>query len=116
MVNSKVELYLNGKVLDTDAAYKKANAQTGEKDRKVKVAVRPESFEYPKKGGKIPVKVTSIEHIGRDITVNGDIAEQTSHVKIIIPSELSKEVAGKAELAFNAKRLYVFEETGERIK
>ncbi len=110
------KLYLNGKVLDTDAAYKKANAQTGEKDRKVKVAVRPESFEYPKKGGKIPVKVTSIEHIGRDITVNGDIAEQTSHVKIIIPSELSKEVAGKAELAFNAKRLYVFEETGERIK
>ena len=110
------KLYLNGKVLDEDAAYKKANAQTGEKDRKVKVAVRPESFEYPKKGGKIPVKVTSIEHIGRDITVNGDIAEQASHVKIIIPSELSKEVAGKAELAFNAKRLYVFEETGERIK
>ena len=109
------KLYLNGKELDSDAAYKKANAN-GEKDRKVKVAVRPESFEYPKKGGLIPVQVSSVEHIGRDITVNGDIEGQKSHVKIIIPSELSKEIAGKDKLAFNAKRLYVFEETGERIK
>ncbi len=109
------KLYLNGKELDSDATYKKANAN-GEKDRKVKVAVRPESFEYPKKGGLIPVQVSSVEHIGRDITVNGDIEGQKSHVKIIIPSELSKEIAGKDKLAFNAKRLYVFEETGERIK
>jgi multiple sugar transport system ATP-binding protein len=110
------KLYLNGKEIDADAAYKKANEQTGEKDRKVKIAVRPESFEYPKKGGTIPVDVTSIEHIGRDITVNGDIHDQHNHIKVIIPSELSKEVVGKEQLVFNAKRLYVFEETGERIK
>ena len=110
------KLLLNGKELDKDAAYKKANEATGEVDRKVKVAVRPESFEYPKKGGTIPVNVSSIEHIGRDITVNGDIDGQEAHIKIIIPSELSKEVVGKPQLLFNAKRLYVFEETGERIK
>ena len=75
-----------------------------------------ESFEYAKKGGKIPVDVTSIEHIGRDITVNGDVSGQENHIKIIIPSELSKEVVGHDKLEFNAKRLYVFEETGERIK
>ena len=110
------KLLLNGKELDSDAAYKKANAVSGEVDRKVKVAVRPESFEYAKKGGKIQVDVTSIEHIGRDITVNGDVHDQASHIKIIIPSELSKEVVGHDSLEFNAKRLYVFEETGERIK
>ena len=110
------KLLINGKEVEADAAYKKANEQTGEKDRKVKIAVRPESFEYAKKGGSIPVNVTSIEHIGRDITVNGDIDKQANHVKIIIPSELSKEVVGKDQLEFNAKRLYVFEETGERIK
>ena len=110
------KLLINGVVADEDAAYKKANEQTGEKDRKVKVAVRPESFEYPKKGGNIPVDVTSIEHIGRDITVNGDIHDQENHIKVIIPSELSKEVVGKDQLLFKAKRLYVFEETGERIK
>ena len=110
------KLLLNGKAIDEDAAYKKANEQTGEKDRKVKIAVRPESFEYPKKGGTIPVDVSSIEHIGRDITVNGYVNGQENHIKVIIPSELSKEVVGKEQLLFNAKRLYVFEETGERIK
>ena len=110
------KLLLNGKAIDEDTAYKKANEQTGEKDRKVKIAVRPESFEYPKKGGTIPVDVSSIEHIGRDITVNGYVSGQENHIKVIIPSELSKEVVGKEQLLFNAKRLYVFEETGERIK
>ena len=110
------KLLLNGKAIDEDAAYKKANEQTGEKDRKVKIAVRPESFEYPKKGGTIPVDVSSIEHIGRDITVNGYVNGQENHIKVIIPSELSREVVGKEQLLFNAKRLYVFEETGERIK
>ena len=103
------KLLLNGKEIDKDPSYKGA-------DRKVKVAVRPESFEYAEKG-EIPVAVSSIEHIGRDITVNGHIEEQKeNHVKIIIPSELSAKVVGKAKLAFHAKRLYVFEESGERIK
>ena len=104
------KLLLNGKEIDADPAYKKG------KDRKVKVAVRPESFEYVEKGANIPVKVTTIEQIGRDITVNGYIEGQENHVKAIIPSELRKGILGREKVSFRAKRLYVFEETGERIK
>ena len=103
------KLLLNGKEIDADPAYKGA-------DRPVKVAVRPESFEYVEKGANIPVEVTTVEQIGRDITVNGYIKGQKNHIKAIIPSELRKQILGKAEVSFRAKRLYVFEETGERIK
>ena len=103
------ELLLNGKAIDKDKAY------SGEA-RKVKIAVRPESFEYAAKGGNIPVKVTIVEQIGRDITVNGFVKDQENHIKAIIPSELRHQILGKDEVSFKAKRLYVFEETGERIK
>ena len=103
------KLLLNGKEIDKDAAYK------GE-DRPVKIAVRPESFEYVEKGGNIPITITTVEQIGRDITVNGDITGQHNHIKAIIPSELRNHILGKAEVSFKAKRLYVFEESGERIK
>lgn len=103
------KLLLNGKVIDEDKVF-------GKEDRKVKLAVRPESFEYVTKGGDVPVTVTSIEHIGRDITVNGHITDQENHVKVIIPSALRNEILGKAEISFKARRFYVFEETGERIK
>ena len=86
------------------------------KDRKVKIAVRPESFSFEQKGGNIPVVVEMIQHIGRDITIIGNIEGQTNSVKIIIPSELRGDVLGKEKLHFKAKRFYVFEETGERIK
>ena len=105
----KGELLLNGKSIDKDKAY------TGE-DRPVKIAVRPESFEYVEKGANIPIKVTTVEQIGRDITVNGYIKDQENHIKAIIPSELRNHILGKEEVSFKAKRLYVFEETGERIK
>ena len=105
----KGELLLNGKAIDKDKAYTGA-------DRTVKIAVRPESFEYVEKGANIPVKVTTVEQIGRDITVNGYIKDQQNHVKAIIPSELRNHILGKEEVSFRAKRLYVFEETGERIK
>lgn len=111
------KLLLNGKEIDKDPVYKKASVVDGKVDRPVKVAVRPESFEHVAKGGHVPVVVTSIEHIGRDITVNGYVEEQKeNHIKIIIPSELSKVVVGKEKLSFNPKRIYVFEESGERIK
>ncbi len=103
------KLLLNGKVIDEDKVF-------GALDRKVKLAVRPESFEYINKGGDVPVTVTSVEHIGRDITVNGNITGQENHVKVIIPSALRNEILGKPEISFKARRFYVFEETGERIK
>ena len=103
------KLLLNGKEIDKDPAYK------GE-DRPVKIAVRPESFEYVAKGGNIPVTVSIVEQIGRDITVNGVVKGQENKIKAIIPSELRHNILGKDEVSFKAKRLYVFEETGERIK
>ena len=103
------KLLLEGKEIDADPAYKGA-------DRKVKVAVRPESFEYVEKGGNIPVSITTVEQIGRDITVNGDITGQKNHIKAIIPSELRKHILGRDAVSFKAKSLYVFEETVERIK
>ena len=103
------KLLLNGKAIDEDKAY------TGE-DRPVKIAVRPESFEYVEKGANIPIDVTVVEQIGRDITVNGYIEGQQNHIKAIIPSELRGNILGKEKVSFKAKRLYVFEETGERIK
>jgi multiple sugar transport system ATP-binding protein len=103
------KLLLEGKEIDADPKYKGS-------DRSVKIAVRPEAFEYAAKGGILPVKVTTVEQIGRDITVNGFIKGQENHIKAIIPSELRFEILGKEEVSFKAKRLYVFEETGERIK
>ena len=103
------KLLLNGKEIDKDPAYK------GE-DRPVKIAVRPESFEYVEKGGNIPVTISIVEQIGRDITVNGVITGQKNRIKAIIPSELRKGILGKDAISIKAKRLYVFEETGERIK
>ena len=86
------------------------------KDRKVKIAVRPESFAFDQKNGNIPVVVEMIQHIGRDITIIGNVEGQANSLKIIIPSELRGDVLGKEKLNFKAKRAYIFEETGERIK
>ena len=89
------------------------------KDRKVKIAVRPEAFEHSEKGGNIPVDVEMVQQIGRDITIVGNISGQPENkVKIIIPSELRNEILGRDKLNFKAKRFYVFEneEHGERIK
>ena len=84
-------------------------------DRKVKIGVRPEAFSLDAKG-KLGVDVRYVEHIGRDISVVGNVAGEGSPLKIIIPSELREEVVNKTTLKFNTKWFFVFEETGERIK
>ena len=69
------------------------------------------------KKGIIPVNVEMVQHIGRDISVVGNIDKQKENeVKIIITSDLREEIAGKDKINFTAKRFYVFEEEGERIK
>lgn len=132
-------LYLNGVKYDDDECFKAAHVFTrdeevetvnekgetvlttvsnevSETDRRVKIAVRPESFIYDPKG-KIKVVVKQVEHIGRDINVVGHVEGQPeNHMKIIIPSELRDKILGKELLSFSARRHYVFEESGERIK
>ena len=89
-------------------------------DRPVKIAVRPEAFGLAApaaKRGVVPVAVEMIQHIGRDISIVGEVKEQPGNgVKVIIPSELREKVGGKEEIRLLAKRFYVFEEEGERIK
>ena len=82
--------------------------------RKCKIGIRAESFDLDE-NGPIEVKVENIEHIGRDISVVGEINGTKEPIKIIVSSELAKKCAGKEILRFKAKRIYVFEETGERI-
>ena len=83
-------------------------------NRPVKIAVRPEMFIIDPKG-RIPVKVAYVEHIGRDMSIVGNIDKQSSKLRIIISSEMRSSVQ-EGLMMLSAKRLYVFEETGERIK
>ena len=85
------------------------------KDRIVKIGVRPESFNYDKKG-KLPIDVQFVQHVGRDVSVIGRVKGQETGMKIIIPSESWHDVVGQEVLNFQPKRFYVFEESGERIK
>jgi len=88
------------------------------KDRPVKIGVRPESFKLAiDDKAVIPADIEMVQHIGRDISIIGTVRDQAdSHLRIIIPSELREQVLGKKTLNFQAKRFYVFEEGGERIK
>lgn len=86
-------------------------------DRHVKVGIRPEAFRLNQENGRISVKKHYIEHIGRDISIVGEIdGQNASHVKVIIPSELRVKIVDKEVSNFEPARFYVFEESGERIK
>ena len=84
-------------------------------ERTCQIGIRPESFRLVE-NGPIKVKVENIEHIGRDISVIGEVVGlEEGSVKIIISNELLKDCEGKEFLYFEPKRIYVFEDTGERI-
>ena len=89
-------------------------------DRKVTIAIRPEHFKlYDKKDklGNLDVAVEMIQHIGRDISVIGNVdGVEEAKLKIIIPSEYRQSVPATGLCKFGTKRFYVFEEGGERIK
>lgn len=88
-------------------------------NRPVRIGIRPESFSLVKveSEGIIPLDIRYIEHIGRDISIIGNVHDQeNSKVRVIIPSELRKDILGKDRIDMFAKRFYVFEESGERIK
>ncbi|MCR5079479.1 MAG: ATP-binding cassette domain-containing protein [Bacilli bacterium] len=90
-----------------------------ETDRKVVIGVRPESFKLVDgrtKMAVVPVDVEMLQHIGRDISVVGNVQDRPDDkLKIIIPSEYRDEVKA-GPMRFAAKRFYVFESEGERIK
>jgi len=88
----------------------------GGEDRNVIVGIRPESFSveqnrYP----FLKIKVSFIEHIGRDISVIGSAVDLDKDVRIIIPLEFKPSIKENAFIPFSPKRIYLFEESGERI-
>lgn len=85
-------------------------------NRQVKVGIRPESFVLDQ-DGFITIAISFVEHIGRDISIVGSIENQIgSKIRIIIPSEHSKEIVDQTVLKFGYKKMYVFELDGKRIK
>ena len=89
------------------------------KDRKVVIGIRPENFRVPAKGDKnlIDINIEMKQHIGRDVSVIGNVKGQDeSRLKIIIPTEHRDAIPSEGEFTLAAKRFYVFEEGGERIK
>ncbi len=90
------------------------------KDRKVFIGIRPEHFvAAPKKDTKniVPVDIDMIQTIGRDISVVGNVSGNAdAKLRVIIPSEDRESIGCSATFNFGAKRFYVFEEDGERLK
>ncbi len=89
-------------------------------DRKVFVGIRPEHFTTNiKKSSKniLSVDIDMIQHIGRDISVVGNVSGNVDDkLRIIVPSEESEAIGSASVAKFATKRFYVFEEGGERLK
>lgn len=99
---------------DLFAAWNKIRAEKCY-NRPVNIGVRPESFVLDDKGN-LPVDVTNIEHIGRDMSIVGHITDQGNRLRIIISSENREAIGDKTHLMFKAKKYFVFEKDGTRIK
>ncbi len=86
------------------------------KNRKVFIGIRPEAFSIDEAASaKFAVNVEFIEHIGRDISLVGKAVGPNTKMRVIIPSELSEKVS-PGIMKLSAKRFYVFETDGARIK
>lgn len=85
-------------------------------DRDVKIGVRPESFSLDDTGNPaIEVEVLFIEHIGRDITIVGEVVGQNNRIRVIIPSE-QRDRVNKKVIKVYPKRFYLFDADGSRLK
>jgi len=86
------------------------------KNRRVYIGIRPEAFSVEDAASaKFGVQVDYIEHIGRDISIVGKVVGPNTKLRVIIPSELSEKVS-PGVIKLSAKRFYVFETDGARIK
>lgn len=84
-------------------------------DRAIRIGVRPESFsldttEHP----PISMEVKFIEHIGRDITIVGNVVGQEHGLRVIIPAEERHRVKGDV-IEVYPKRFYLFDADGSRL-
>jgi multiple sugar transport system ATP-binding protein len=113
-INTFTGLIKNGKLYVQDVEM--ATGILGD-NRSIIVGVRPESFALEKNRYPfINIKVSFIEHVGRDISVIGSIASLDKDVRIIVPLEFKASIKENLIIPFSPKRLYLFEENGERIQ
>lgn len=86
-------------------------------NRPCKIGVRPESFSLQPTGSPaIEIDVEFVEHIGRDITIVGNVLGQESRIRAIIPAEERHDIEGQKVVKVYPKRYYVFELNGERVR
>ena len=84
-------------------------------NRNVKIGVRPEAFTLDKNNNPaIEVEVLFIEHIGRDITIVGNVLGQSHRIRVIIPAEERNKVKDKVVKVY-PKRFYLFDIDGSRV-
>ncbi len=84
-------------------------------NRNVKIGVRPEAFTLEKnENPAIEVDVLFIEHIGRDITIVGNIHGQKNKIRVIIPAEERHKVNAETIKVY-PKRFYLFDLDGSRV-
>ena len=81
----------------------------------MKIGVRPEAFTLEKnENPAIEVDVLFIEHIGRDITIVGNIHGQKNKIRVIIPAEERHKVNAETIKVY-PKRFYLFDLDGSRV-
>ena len=84
-------------------------------NRNVKIGVRPEAFTLDKnENPAIDIEVLFIEHIGRDITIVGNVLGQEHRIRVIIPAEERHKVTADVIKVY-PKRFYLFDLDGSRI-
>lgn len=82
-------------------------------DQKVSIGLRPEFFTVSAEG-KIDAEVEILEHVGRDTMIICKIDGYDRTVRAIVPSDTSLEVGQR--IKFDYRKIFVFNENGERLK
>jgi multiple sugar transport system ATP-binding protein len=87
-----------------------------EVDGPVTLGIRPEHFTIDNQlPQQLAVDVDFVEHIGRDMSFVGKVANSEDKLRIIVSSEFREQATDK-RISFGIKRFFVFDAHGARIK
>lgn len=87
--------------------------KTNLENQKVSIGLRPEFFVISD-DGPISATVEILEHIGRDTMIVCTIDGYDRTIRAIVPSDTSLEVGQRIKFAY--RKVFVFNENGERLK
>ena len=103
---------VNGKLMLQGKVFDEGYPSNG----KVKIGIRPEHLTI--NGAlkqQLLVDIDYVEHIGRDISIIGEVKAPKNRLRIIVSSEFKNQADAK-NVQFGIKKFFVFNEAGERIK